>query len=122
MEGDKEIKAMLQDTALEVFEERHPNLSKEFRKIQEEQYKLFASKLLDYGIGNIAMGGDLQNDNDIKYSLTGIQIRLHDKVSRLKNLLSSDRAFVVAESLADTFLDISNYGIIAKIISNRNWK
>jgi hypothetical protein len=41
------------------FEETYPELAKEFSVIQEEQYELFAGKMLDYGLGNIALGSNL---------------------------------------------------------------
>ena len=113
---------IIKTTAVEVFEKTYPHLSKEFLNIQQEQYDLFARKMLDYGIGNIAMGGNMQDKEDIKYSLTGIQTRLHDKISRLKNLLKNNTAYVVGESIEDTFIDIANYGIIGMIVGRKNWK
>ena len=52
-------------------------------------YEMFARKHMDYGLNNIALGGDIVNNSDDKqFSLTGLCIRLTDKISRLKNLLS----------------------------------
>ena len=49
---------------------------------------MFAAKHMDYGLNNIALGGDIVNNSDDKqFSLTGLCIRLTDKISRLKNLL-----------------------------------
>ena len=43
---------------------------------------------MDYGLNNIALGGDIVNNSDDKhFLLTGLAIRLTDKISRLKNLL-----------------------------------
>ena len=81
--------------AVKVFEKEYPELSAEFKTIQVEMYEMFAAKHMDYGLNNIALGGDiLNNENDKKFSLTGLCIRLTDKISRLKNLLINGRSFV----------------------------
>ena len=116
------ITQMLDLSAVEMFKKTYPEISKEFLSVQQEQYNLFAKKMLDYGIGNISMGGNMQDEEDIKYSLTGVQTRLHDKISRIKNLLKNGKGFVVGESLEDTFIDIANYGIIGMIVGRKNWK
>lgn len=59
-------------------------------------------KQRDYGHGNI-----------LKYGLTGITIRLSDKIERLKNLQGKDS---VNESIADTHLDIIGYSLIALML------
>lgn len=116
------ITQMLDLSAVEMFKKTYPEISKEFLSVQQEQYNLFAKKMLDYGIGNISMGGNMQDEEDIKYSLTGVQTRLHDKISRIKNLLKNGKGFVIGESLEDTFIDIANYGIIGMIVGRKNWK
>ena len=108
---------------IKLFEVEYPELSGEFKKIQIEMYELFAAKHMDYGLNNIALGGDiLNNDDDKKFSLTGLAIRLTDKISRLKNLLINGRAFVKGEGMEDTFLDIANYGIIGLLVGRNKWK
>jgi hypothetical protein len=112
-----------EDTAILHFEEQYPELSEEFQKIQEEQYEMFARKHLDYGLNNIALGGDIVNNSDDKqFSLTGLCIRLTDKISRLKNLLVNGRSFVEGEGMEDTFIDIANYGIIGLLVGRDKWK
>ena len=112
-----------EDTAILHFEEQYPELSEEFQKIQEEQYEMFARKHLDYGLNNIALGGDIVNNSDDKqFSLTGLCIRLTDKISRLKNLLVNGRSFVEGEGMEDTFIDIANYGIIGFLVGRDKWK
>ena len=112
-----------EDTAILHFEEQYPELSEEFQKIQEEQYEMFARKHLDYGLNNIALGGDIVNNSDDKqFSLTGLCIRLTDKISRLKNLLVNGRSFVEGEGMQDTFIDIANYGIIGLLVGRDKWK
>ena len=51
-----------------IFEEEYPELSNEFMLIQEEQYEMFARKHMDYGLNNIALGGDIVNNSDDKNS------------------------------------------------------
>jgi hypothetical protein len=107
---------------VEEFELEYPELSKEFRNIQKEMYEMFARKHMDYGLNNIALGGDLTQKADKSFSLTGLAIRLTDKISRLKNLLINGRKFVKGEGMEDTFLDIANYGIIGLLVGRDKWK
>ena len=105
-----------------LFEEEYPELSEEYQNIQEEMYQMFASKHMDYGLNNIALGGNLGNQEDKKFSLTGLCIRLTDKISRLKNLLLNGKNYVKGESMEDTFIDIANYGIIGLLVGRDKWK
>ena len=106
-----------------IFEEEYPELAEEFKNIQEEMYEMFARKHMDYGLNNIALGGDILNsEDDKKFSLTGLAIRLTDKISRLKNLLINGRSFVKGEGMEDTFIDIANYGIIGLLVGRDKWK
>ena len=108
--------------AVEVFENEYPELSEEFKRITEEMYEMFARKHMDYGLNNIALGGDLKDEADKKFSLTGLCIRLTDKISRLKNLLSNGKNYVKGEGMEDTFIDIANYGIIGLLVGRDKWK
>jgi hypothetical protein len=71
---------------------------------------LFDKKQRDYGSGNISDFGEI-----------GVLIRLNDKINRLKNLLKS-QASVNFESVADTWDDIANYGLIGKLCHLKLWK
>jgi hypothetical protein len=105
------------------FEETYPELAKEFKQIQKEQYDLFAGKMLDYGLGNIALGSTLEEEEDIQLSLTGIWLRCNDKINRLKNMLKrKGKSYVNDEPMIDSFIDISNYGIIAQLVMRNKWK
>ena len=109
--------------SIQVFEKEYPELAKEFKNIQKEMYTMFARKHMDYGLNNIALGGDIVNNSDDKqFSLTGLCIRLTDKISRLKNLLINGRSFVQGEGMEDTFIDIANYGIIGLLVGRDKWK
>ena len=107
---------------IEVFETEYPELADEFKSIQSEMYDMFARKHMDYGLNNIALGGDLTNNEDKKFSLTGLAIRLTDKISRLKNLLINGKNYVKGEGMEDTFIDIANYGIIGLLVGRDKWK
>ena len=110
-------------STIEIFETEYPELSEEFKKIVGEMYEMFAAKHMDYGLNNISLGGDiLNNPVDKKFSLTGLAIRLTDKVSRLRNLLVNGKNFVKGEGIEDTFIDVANYGIIGLLVGRNKWK
>jgi len=103
-------------------EKEWPEMTKEFKKIQREQYELFLHKQHDYGPGNISVGTTLQTDDEVHLSLTGLWKQFNDKIQRLKNLLMSGRENAVEdEPMEDAFLDVSNYGIMATIVKNGKW-
>ena len=105
------------------FEEKYPKLAKEFQKVQQEQYELFAGKMLGYGLSNISLGSNLEEKQDIHLSLTGIWLRCNDKINRLKNMLKRDgKNDVAGETMIDSFIDISNYSIIAQLVMKNKWK
>ena len=110
------------DYIVTQFEKEYPELSQEFKIIQDEMYRMFAAKHMDYGLQNISLGGDLTKENDKKFSLTGLAIRLTDKISRLRNLLTNCRNFVKGEGMEDTFIDVANYGIIGLLVGRDKWK
>ena len=106
-----------------LMEERHPEMMEEFRKIQREQYELFAQKQMAYGKGNIMLGGDIGVEEDRVAAIRGITIRLNDKMQRLLNLVLKGVANPLKnESVSDTFMDMSVYGIISLIVERGNWK
>ena len=103
--------------------ETYPEIAKAYERIQLEQYELFASKMMDYGKGNISCGSNLETEEETHVAMTGIWFRLHDKIQRLKQLvLLKKDAKVKTESIKDTFQDLSIYGIIAQIVKNGNWR
>ena len=53
--------------AVTDFEKTYPELAKEFQQIQREQYELFASKMMDYGLSNISLGSTLEKEEDINF-------------------------------------------------------
>lgn len=66
---------------------------------------------------------DYGPENISKFGTFGIAIRLHDKIARLENLLSSKRNgknSVSDESIYDTLVDIVGYSIVGLLWIN-NW-
>ena len=109
--------------AVRDFEKLYPELAEEFKSTQQEQYELFAAKMMDYGLQNIALGSDLSTREDRDLSLTGIWLRCNDKINRLKNMLKRNgKNYVAGEAMIDSFIDISNYGIIAMLVLRGKWK
>ena len=115
-------KMVKKNDIVEQMEREWPEMTQEFKKIQREQYELFLHKQHDYGPGNISVGTQLQTEDEIHLSLTGLWFRMNDKIQRLKNLLMSGRENAVeGEPLEDAYLDVSNYGIMATIVSRSKW-
>ena len=103
-------------------EKNYPDLTAEYKKIMMEQYILFCKKHRNYGTGNINVGTNLESNNDVKLALTGLWFRLNDKVQRLKQLVVLGEPDTVGESMKDTYQDLSVYGIIAQIVSQKKFK
>ena len=82
-----------------MMEQEWPQMTAEFRRIQREQYELFLHKQHDYGPGNISVGTQLQTEDEVHLSLTGLWFRMNDKIQRLKNLLMNKRESAVEGNL-----------------------
>ena len=109
--------------AIVDFEKTYPTLAEAWKVTQQEQYELFAKKMMDYGLGNISLGTNLEEPEDVNLSLTGIWLRCNDKINRLKNMLKrKGRNYVQDEPMIDSFIDIANYGIIAMLVMRGKWK
>ena len=104
-----------------MMEKELPEMTAEFRRLQREQYVLFLHKQHDYGPGNISVGTQLQTEEEIQLSLTGLWFRMNDKIQRLKTMLMTKRESAVDEPMEDAYLDVSNYGIMATIVKNGKW-
>ena len=121
----KEVNSYLTDDhgdIVTLMEQEWPEMTKEFKRLQREQYELFLHKQHDYGPGNISVGTQLKNQEEIKLSLTGLWFRMNDKIQRLKTLLMGNRGNAVeGEPMEDAYLDVSNYGIMATIVKNGKW-
>ena len=110
------------DAAVKWCEDNYPEMTQEYKKIMMEQYVLFCKKHRNYGTGNINVGTNLETDADVKLALTGLWFRLKDKIQRLKQLVVNGEPDTVGESSLDTFQDLSVYGIIAQIVSQKKFK
>jgi len=108
--------------SVEWCEKSYPELTTEYKKIMMEQYVLFCKKHRNYGTGNINVGTNLETDGDVKLALTGLWFRMNDKIQRLKNLVVLGEPDTVGESAKDTYQDLSVYGIIAQIVSQKKFK
>ena len=118
----KNLSSKYSSDIITQMEEEWPKMTKEFKRLQREQYELFCHKQHDYGPGNISVGSSLLTEEDIKLSLTGLWFRMNDKIQRLKTLLMSNRTNAVQdEPMEDAYLDVSNYGIMATIVKNGKW-
>ncbi len=110
------------ESVIEQMEREWPEMTQEFKKIQREQYELFLHKQHDYGPGNISVGTQLQTEAEVKLSLQGLFFRMNDKIQRIKTLLLNDgKQAVKDEPLEDAYLDVSNYGVMATIVSRGKW-
>ncbi len=87
----------------------HVDIILDFFNCQIDALEVFIHKQYDYGPNNVANFGDV-----------GILIRLNDKIERLKNLMMS-QSKVHNESIADTWLDIANYGLIGLMCKENLW-
>ena len=106
---------------VEQMEKEWPEMTKEFKRLQREQYELFLKKQHDYGPGNISVGTMLQTQDEVHLALTGLWFRMNDKIQRLRTMLLSRRESAVDEPMEDAYLDVSNYGIMATIVKNGKW-
>ena len=103
-------------------EDKYPEMTSEFKKIQREQYELFLNKQHDYGPQNIAVGQMLVNEEEKRLSLMGIWFRINDKVERIKTILMrGDNGSLKGEGLVDSYSDISNYGVMAQVVARGKW-
>jgi len=110
------------DDVVGYMEKKYPEMTQEFRKIQQEQYELFLRKQHDYGPQNVAVGSLLKTKADIKLSLLGLWFRIQDKTERIKTLLMRDDGNSVQdEPVVDSYNDISVYGVMAQVVSRGKW-
>lgn len=106
---------------VKLIEKKYPEMTSEFKQIQEEQYLTFCAKQLNYGPSNISVGTSLETKEEVKLSLTGLFFRMNDKIQRIKQLVVFGEPDLVGESVEDTYGDLSVYGIISQIVSRGKW-
>lgn len=90
----------------------HGEFAHAVRKQGLSNIDLLLAKHADYGPKNIAQapGG----------ALNGLRVRMHDKLARINHLIDSGVA-PTNESLADSFLDLANYALIAQLVLEGKW-
>ena len=108
-------------SAVKILKHEYPTIYKGYKQIIDEQFELFAKKHLDYGMHNVSAGTNLETRDEKEFAMTGLWYRLSDKINRWKNMIISGRK-AQNETLIDTFQDITNYGIIAQLVSRGMWK
>jgi len=101
-------------------EKKYPEMTQKFKELCADQYITFLKKQHDYGPSNIAMGTQLKDDTDLKLAMTGLTVRLNDKMSRLLNLVIN-KGTPKNESIEDTLKDMSVYGMIARVVLDWKW-
>ena len=101
-------------------EKKYPEMTQKFKELCADQYITFLKKQHDYGPSNIAMGTHLKDDTDLKLAMTGLTVRLNDKMSRLLNLVIN-KGTPKNESIEDTLKDMSVYGMIARVVLDWKW-
>ena len=120
--SDREImNAKYPPSAREILKKEYPTIYDGYQSIIDEQFELFAKKHLDYGMHNVSAGTNLETKDEKEFAMTGLWYRLSDKINRWKNMIISGRK-AQNETLIDTFQDITNYGIIAQLVSRGLWK
>lgn len=95
-------------------EKQYPRTMEAFNEIIGHQYNVFSKKQADYGPGNISM------NNNKNLSILGLGVRMNDKTQRVLNI-AYKKSQPENESLKDSFMDLSIYGIIAQIVLRNDW-
>ena len=121
--SDREIMNAKRPTpsAREILKSEYPTIHDGYEQVMKEQFDLFAKKHLDYGMHNVSAGTNLDTKDEVEFAMTGLWYRLSDKINRWKNMIISGRK-AQNETLIDTFQDVTNYGIIAQLVSRGMWK
>ncbi len=108
-------------SAREILKNEYPTIYNGYQEVMDEQFELFAKKHLDYGMHNVSAGTNLETADEVEFAMTGLWYRLSDKINRWKNMIISGRK-AQNETLIDTFQDVTNYGIIAQLVSRGMWR
>lgn len=82
-------------------------------QISKENIDMMIKKNQDYSGG--------KGDNVTAGGVRGVGTRLLDKITRLNNLLENSDS-TNFESIEDTLNDISNYGLIGRMVNEKSWQ
>lgn len=108
MDKDKLTEIIVEGLELET------DMGREIVSVALDCIKLFDDKQQDYGSENIAATRQI-----------GIAVRLQDKVARMRHILMKAMRGddnINNESLADTYKDVANYGMIGWVLHKGKWK
>ena len=108
-EASRLTKAEVADAIREALKIR-TEMGRRIVDVALECIELFETKQRDYGSKNISLSGEM-----------GIAVRLQDKVCRMQHLLETGGE-VNHESLADTYQDVANYGMIGWLVNQGRWE
>jgi hypothetical protein len=84
--------------------------AKEFVRYALANALLMERKQLDYGPNNLS-----------KFGAYGCLVRMSDKFERMLNLYNNRRGKAKNESIADSWRDFGNYGIIGQMCEDKVW-
>ena len=77
-------------------------------------------------LGDIILFDRKQSDrgpeNIIKFGEKGVLVRVVDKVARLEKLVWEGKVPKISEPVESEWADISNYGVIARLVRSGEWK
>lgn len=105
---------------IQFVEKQYPMMTEQFKIECINQYITFIKKQQEYSPSNISLNTQLETDQDLKLSLTGIIVRMNDRVSKLINFMVK-RSELSNDILEDAFIDISIFSKIAAIVFKRKW-
>ena len=92
-------------------ESGNQTLEEEVAKQFVEAFELWKVKQHSYGSSNISAFMEM-----------GVLVRVSDKVARLRNMIVNNKEERLAdESIMDTWIDIVNYGVIARLCRIGVW-
>lgn len=84
-----------------------------------------ARAVLPVLLANLCMLDRKQQDygslNLTKFGTFGVVVRMNDKLERVVNLIKKADAVANNEPLADSFLDLANYALIAYVMQTAKW-
>ncbi len=105
----------------------YPVMTKEFQRILDQMYIVFALKQNDYGSGNIALGTSLKNQAEINAARKAVLVRTFDKLNRMINLEFMKGGTILEnveptnEPLMDAWEDTGVYSVIAQLVIRGVW-
>lgn len=111
--GRKEILASDSENSVDSIDTEKPVIEPAEIADNHNQFKKYTDKLAETLLEKNQDYGDSFSRSVDKFGIIAAVVRLEDKLNRLENLTANgDKEKVKDESLADTALDISGYGLL----------